>query len=54
MTMKGIMEKGLIVFGTLLMLWFLISWADVLAHNEPGSTSQCHDWNAFQIMVNAL
>ena len=49
--MKAV-EKAVCVIGILLMMWVLISWADVLCHNSPSNPSEPHNWNMFVIMTD--
>ena len=42
------LSAAILVISAAFILWILISWADVLAHQENGDA---HDWNTFSVLV---
>lgn len=43
-------EKIAVIFLIAFLGWILISWADVMMHNDPIDGDQkYHDWNIFTI-----
>ena len=52
--MKTIISSMLTVIIVVLMIWILISWANVLCHNGYGADGEPADWNAFMIMTEAM
>lgn len=44
-------EGFVTVSATILLLWVLISWADVVANNSPYESRQPHSWNAFILLT---
>ena len=49
-----IIEKVAAVVFTLFVLWVLLSWVDVVAHNDPYANEQPHTWNCFVLMTEAV
>ena len=35
------------------ILWILVSWVNVVAHNSPCDDGEPADWNAFVVFVEA-
>lgn len=51
--MKKTIEAMITAAAALLLLWILLSWGDVLRHNDPVSGDrQYHKWNAFVALEN--
>jgi hypothetical protein len=46
-----VIERIAYIIGILMVLWILISWADVLMHNSPRNPSDPHDWNLFVLVA---
>ena len=45
-------EGFITITALIFMLWLLISWGDVIAHNNPaGKDGQPHAWNAFVLIT---
>ena len=50
--MKTFIASTITVIAVALMLWILISWMDVLMHNDPWTGDrQYHNWNAFMLLT---
>ena len=46
-----IVKTMLIVLWVALLLWFVLSWCDILAHNDPfAGDYQYHNWNMFTLV----
>lgn len=45
-------EGFVTISALIILLWLLISWGDVIAHNDPvGGDGQPHAWNAFVLIT---
>ena len=44
-------EGFITVSAAIVLLWILISWADVVANNGPYQDKQPHGWNAFVLLT---
>ena len=45
-------EGFLTISALIILLWLLISWGDVIVHNDPrGGDGQPHAWNAFVLLT---
>ena len=45
-------EGFITITALIFMLWLLISWGDVIVHNDPcGGDGQPHAWNAFVLIT---
>ena len=51
--MKKIISSAITVITVALLLWILISWANILCHNGYEDDGKPSDWNAFVIMMEA-
>lgn len=52
--MKAV-EKCLTVITIIFVLWVLVSWVDVINHNNPvDQDGMPADWNTFVLLTNVL
>lgn len=47
-TISKTLYGAILVISAAFILWILISWADVLAHQENGDA---HSWNSFRVLI---
>lgn len=41
----------IVVLSACILIWILISWADVVANNSPYQDGQPHSWNVFVVLT---
>lgn len=51
--MKTLISSTLTVIAVALVLWILLSWANVLANNGPYDDGEPASWNAFVVLTEA-
>ena len=47
-------ERVLSLITIIFILWVLISWVDVINHNNPDDNSRPADWNTFVVLTEVL
>lgn len=51
--MKTLISSIITVITVVLVLWVLLSWANVLANNGPYDDGEPASWNAFIVLTEA-
>lgn len=52
--MRKPIETAISLLGALMMLWLLVSWMDVVAHNDPYRGHSYRPWNAFVLLMEVM